>query len=295
MKDSHNVRVIYEILVAHYHFFQALRHELKNWKVDVVLHDGAPNVGKNWIHDAFTQSRLTLSAFKLATDFLQKGGWFITKVFRSKDYHALLWVFQQLFKKVVATKPPASRNESAEIFVVCSGYLAPDRIDPRLLDSRHVFEDVEDGGVGDGDSGPVGKTTGANKLNLLMNPEKKKKSAEGYGDGKLLLLEKLSARQYVEAEEDKSKELLAGCHEIVFDEEDKEIGTNPNTTEEIKECCRDIKVLGKRELRLIMNWRKKIRAAAEKAAKADGEFCWIKEVFLVKCDERWEGLFFSRC
>ena len=232
---------------------QDIKKELQTWKADCVLHDGAPNVGKNWLHDAFQQIQLTLQALKLATDILRKGGWFVTKVFRSKDYNSLLWVLQQLFKNVHATKPQASRNESAEIFVVCQHYLAPDKIDPKFLNPKSVFKDVE------ADKKPAID---------LIHPDKKKRQREGYPEGDYTLFHTLNASEFVSSEN--YLQLLSETSEVVLD--DDFLKNHAATTKELKECLKDIKVLGKREIRLIINWRKKIKKELEaKNESKEGE------------------------
>ncbi|GAB0135794.1 hypothetical protein EsDP_00004119 [Epichloe bromicola] len=226
-----------------------IRQHLKTWKADTVLHDGAPNVGTAWVQDSFNQAELALQSMKLATEFLVEGGTFVTKVFRSKDYNPLLWVLNQLFTKVEATKPPSSRNVSAEIFVVCRGFKAPKRIDPRFLDPRYVFAEL----------------TGATPNNeaKVFNPEVKKRKRDGYEEGDYIQFKEVPASEFIQTMDPIA--ILGSSNKLSF--EQPKIGDValaaldklPETTDEIRTSCRDLKVLGRKDFKLLLKWRLKVR------------------------------------
>ncbi|KAF3908450.1 hypothetical protein ABW21_db0202623 [Orbilia brochopaga] len=224
-----------------------LRQHLKTWKADTVLHDGAPNVGTAWVQDAFTQAELALQSLKLATEFLCEGGTFVTKIFRSKDYNSLLWVFNQLFKKVEATKPPSSRNVSAEIFVVCRGYLAPKRVDPKFLDPKTVFEELPD---------PT-----PNNEAKVYNPEKKKRKRDGYEEGDHLQYKEVPVKEFIETTDPIA--LLGSLNRFTLTDKNDiataAISRMPETTQEIRRCCDDLRVLGRKDFKLLLKWRLAIR------------------------------------
>lgn len=224
-----------------------LRGHMKTWKADTVLHDGAPNVGLGWVQDAFTQSQLTLQALKLAVENLAAGGTFVTKIFRSRDYNNLMWVFQQLFDKVEATKPPASRNVSAEIFVVCKNFKAPKKLDPRLLDPREVFQEVA--------LGPV------NNEAKVFNPEKKRRQRQGYEEGDYLLYHTMPLLDFIKDEDPINT--LGSLNKLVEPEADvhewKILRKLKGCTPELLECIKDLKVLGKKEFKVLLKFRKQAR------------------------------------
>lgn len=235
-----------------------LRGYMKTWKADTVLHDGAPNVGLGWVQDAFTQSHLTLQALKLAAENLVVGGTFVTKIFRSKDYNKLIWVFQQLFEKVEATKPPASRNVSAEIFVVCRNFKAPKKLDGRLLDPKEVFEELPDGP--------------ANNEAKIYNPEKKVRKRQGYEEGDYLLYHTEDLMKFVETEE--PIDMLANLNKFTLDETNENIRILKKmdfTTKEFLSCIADLKVLGRKDFKMILKWRKYARDTLELDKEKDDD------------------------
>jgi AdoMet-dependent rRNA methyltransferase SPB1 len=238
-----------------------IRQHLKHWKADTVLHDGAPNVGTAWVQDAFSQAELVLQSMKLATEFLVEGGTFVTKVFRSKDYNALLWVFKQLFTSVEATKPPSSRNVSAEIFVVCRGYKAPKHLDPKFLDPRHVFAELAD---------PT-----PNNEARVFNPEKKKRRREGYEEGDWTQFKEIPVTEFINTTDPIA--ILGQYNKLSFQQPpsgDIALGTLDrleDTTDEIRKCCEDLKVLGKKEFRNLLRWRLRVREKFGLAVKKGGQ------------------------
>lgn len=241
-----------------------IRQHFKTWKADTVLHDGAPNVGTAWVQDSFNQAELALQAMKLATEFLAPGGTFVTKVFRSKDYNSLLWVFNQLFAKVEATKPPSSRNVSAEIFVVCQGFKAPKRIDPKFLDPRSVFAELAD---------PT-----PNNEAKVFNPEVKKRKRDGYEEGNMTQFKEVPASEFIQTTDPIA--ILGSLNRLSFKQPpDGDVALAaleklPETTQEIRNCCADLRVLGRKEFRNLLRWRLKVRKKfgfATKKSKAAEE------------------------
>ncbi|KAF6231580.1 hypothetical protein HO173_010332 [Letharia columbiana] len=238
-----------------------IRQHFKTWKADTVLHDGAPNVGTAWVQDAFSQAELTLQALKLATEFLIEGGTFVTKVFRSKDYNALLWVFNQLFTKVEATKPPSSRIVSAEIFVVCRGFKAPKRIDSKFLDPRSVFAELSD---------PT-----PNNEAKVFNPEKKKRKREGYEDGDYTQFKEAPASEFIQSTDPIA--MLGSLNKLTFEQQKTRdialaaLDKLPETTDEIRQSCMDLKVLGRKEFRMLLRWRLKARDTFGFPSKKSGK------------------------
>lgn len=267
----------------------SLKGYLKHFQADLVLHDGAPNVGTAWIQDAFTQSELTLQSLKLATEFLKKGGAFVTKVFRSGDYNSLMWVFNQLFAKVEATKPPSSRNVSAEIFVVCQDFRAPKYIDPKFLDPKHVFKELANSNAplplsitldpsstqASSSSNLKATTNGLTNsgASLALNgttnifaPEKKRRAREGYAEGDYTLYRTLPVRSLVHANGLEAVTVLSSCNALEWSpkgesmgEEEKAWYESRHTDDDIKESMKDLRVLGKGEFRRLMKWRLAIR------------------------------------
>jgi 23S rRNA (uridine2552-2'-O)-methyltransferase len=91
-------------------------------KADVVLSDmAAPTTGHR-ATDHLRTTALFEAALETAEDVLKEGGTFVGKVFQGGAAPELLKRLRQSFRDVRHVKPPASRAESVELYLVALGF-----------------------------------------------------------------------------------------------------------------------------------------------------------------------------
>jgi 23S rRNA (uridine2552-2'-O)-methyltransferase len=94
---------------------------------DVVMTDmAAPTTGHR-ATDHIRTIALVEIALEVALDVLKPGGTFVGKVFQGGSSSDLLTGLKKSFREVKHVKPPASRAESVELYVVASGFKAPQK------------------------------------------------------------------------------------------------------------------------------------------------------------------------
>lgn len=96
--------------------------ELLRGAVDVVLSDMAPSSTGHRSTDHIRIIALAEMAWEFAHAVLAPGGTFIAKVWQGGTEGALLIQLKKHFHTVKHIKPPASRKDSAEVYVVASGF-----------------------------------------------------------------------------------------------------------------------------------------------------------------------------
>lgn len=103
---------------------------LQGRRVDVVLSDMAPNLSGIESSDAARMTHLVELAVEFAGRHLAPQGALVCKVFHGSGYSQLVKLFKTTFRTVKPIKPKASRDKSAETFLVGIGLkkpaLAPD-------------------------------------------------------------------------------------------------------------------------------------------------------------------------
>lgn len=92
---------------------------------DVVLSDMAPGATGHKRTDHLRIIGLTELALDFAASILVPGGTFLAKVWQGGTEHELLSTMKRSFAKVRHVKPKASRKDSAELYVLATGFRGP--------------------------------------------------------------------------------------------------------------------------------------------------------------------------
>ncbi len=96
--------------------------EMLGGQADAVLSDMAPNTTGHKQTDHLRIMAVVEAAYLFATEVLKPGGTFVAKVFQGGAQNTLLADMKKDFKTIKHIKPPASRKESSETYMVASGF-----------------------------------------------------------------------------------------------------------------------------------------------------------------------------
>ncbi|WP_298215353.1 RlmE family RNA methyltransferase [Acidocella sp.] len=91
-------------------------------QADIVLSDMAPNTSGHVATDHLRIMALAETALAFACDILAPGGAFVAKLFQGGAEREMLTTLKQRFRQVRHAKPPASRKDSKEMYVVATGF-----------------------------------------------------------------------------------------------------------------------------------------------------------------------------
>ena len=88
-------------------------------KIDVVISDMAVNTTGNKNLDSIVTGELSIEALNFSANILKKQGSFVSKIFMGSSFNEIVTIAKKKFKEVNVFKPPASRKDSKESFIIC--------------------------------------------------------------------------------------------------------------------------------------------------------------------------------
>tara|TARA_B100001057_G_C22776714_1_gene921918 strand:- start:620 stop:1231 length:612 start_codon:yes stop_codon:yes gene_type:complete len=88
-------------------------------KLDLVVSDMAVNTTGNKDLDAISTGELSINAMNFSVKNLKKSGSFVSKIFMGSTFNEIVQNCKINFKEVKIFKPPSSRKDSKESFIIC--------------------------------------------------------------------------------------------------------------------------------------------------------------------------------
>ena len=88
-------------------------------KIDVVISDMAVNTTGNKNVDSLVTGELSIEALNFSANTLKKHGSFVSKIFMGSSFNEIVRIAKKNFKEIHIYKPPASRKDSKESFIIC--------------------------------------------------------------------------------------------------------------------------------------------------------------------------------